>query len=123
MDEDTGFQGAGERLDGMQERADRPKDLWLMGSWVGDSENIQCNSSNASKRLKCLICMNIDSQNSKAYHVKSTHLTGGETKARQSDLPAVPELASNRKSEPALLPLPSALFLCTVLYHISHKCS
>lgn len=56
MDEDTGFQGAGEGLDGMQERADRPKDLWLMGSWVGDSENIQCNSSNASKRLKCLIC-------------------------------------------------------------------
>lgn len=27
-----------------------------MGSWVGDSENIQCNSSNASKHLKCLIC-------------------------------------------------------------------
>lgn len=67
--------------------------------------------------------MNIDSRNSKAYHVKSTHLTGGETKARQSDLPAVPELASIRKSEAALLPLPPVLFLCTVLEHISQKYS
>ena len=40
----------------MQERADRRKDLSLMGSWVGDSENIHYNSSNASKHLKCLIC-------------------------------------------------------------------
>ena len=30
-------------------------------------------------------------------HVKSTHLTGGETKTRKSDLPVVPELARNRE--------------------------
>lgn len=62
--------------------------------------------------------MNTHSQNSKAYHVKSTHLTGGETKARKSDLPTAPELASNRKSEPALLPLPTVFSpaLCCVTF-------
>lgn len=53
----------------MQERADRRKDLSLMGSWVGDSENIHYNSSNASKHLKCLICRGFFSNTSE--HVDS----------------------------------------------------
>lgn len=65
--------------------------------------------------------MNTDCQNSEACYVRLTHLTGGKTNTRKSDLLTVPELASNQELEPALLPLPTVLFLYLCCHTFSKR--
>lgn len=55
--------------------------------------------------------MNTDCQNSESCYVKLIPWTGGKTSTRKSDLPTVPELASDWELEAAPLPLPTVLFL------------